>query len=41
MKTQLKALRLADALDADATNGDMGRKPDPRAADALLKAREA
>ena len=28
--TQPNALRLADALDANATNGDMGRKPDPR-----------
>jgi len=30
MITQPEALRLADALDADATNGDMGRKPDPK-----------
>ena len=30
MKTQPTALRLADALDADATNGDMGRKPDSK-----------
>ena len=27
---QPEALRLADALDADATNGDMGRKPDTK-----------
>lgn len=30
MNKQTEALRLADALDADATNGDMGRKPDPK-----------
>ena len=28
--TQPETLRLADVLDANATNGDMGRKPDPR-----------
>ena len=27
---QPEALRLAAALDSDATNGDMGRKPDPK-----------
>lgn len=30
MSKQPEALRLADALDANATNGDMGRKPDPK-----------
>ena len=28
--TQPEALRLAERLDADATSGDMGRKPDPK-----------
>ena len=30
MTTQTEAERLADALDVDATNGDMGRKPDQK-----------
>ena len=30
MTKQPEALRFADALEADATNGDMGRKPDPK-----------
>ena len=30
MRTQPKALRLAETLDVDATNGDMGRKPDQK-----------
>ena len=30
MSTQPEALRLAEALDVDATNGDMGRKPDQK-----------
>jgi hypothetical protein len=30
MRTQPEALRLAEALDVDATNGDMGRKPDQK-----------
>jgi hypothetical protein len=30
MTQQTKAQRLADQLDADATIGDMGRKPNPK-----------
>jgi hypothetical protein len=30
MNTKPKALRLAETLDVDATNGDMGRKPDQK-----------
>jgi hypothetical protein len=30
MNTQTEALLLAETLEADATSGDMGRKPDPK-----------
>jgi tyrosyl-tRNA synthetase len=30
MNTKPEALRLAETLDVDATNGDMGRKPDQK-----------
>ena len=30
MSKQPEALHLAERLDADATSGDMGRKPDPK-----------